>query len=174
MNLILRELTKEDVKSMIAIRLELLENHPLNFGSSVEEEKQFTTEKWLNRLTNPNTITIGSFLDGTMIGLAVLSMNPRKKMKHLGVINSFYVSESYRRKGIASKLLNFVEDIARNHKILRLNLTVMDQNKAAIQLYKKHGFIETGKELESIYVDQKYYSLLMMSKRLDDVSSSRI
>jgi len=168
MNLTIREFTKEDLNTMISIRLELLNEHPQNFGSSVEEESLFTTEKWLQRLTNPFTKTIGAFFDGVIIGVAVLSMNPRKKMKHIGIINSFYVKEPHRNKGVASKLLEKIEQLSKENGIIRLNLSVMDKNTEAIKLYKKQGFLETGKEVETIYYEKEYYSLLLMSKRIDD------
>lgn len=168
MDITIRELTKNDLNRMIAIRLELLEKHPLNFGSSVEEERLFTEDKWVKRLTNPLTKTVGAFFEGNMIGLAVLSTNPRKKMKHIGIINSFYVKETYRKKGIASKLLDMIEQCAKELGIIRLHLSVMEKNCDAINLYQKHGFIEVGKELDTIYYEKEYYSLLLMSKRIDD------
>lgn len=162
----IRELSKHDLKAFKKIRLEMLAMHPKNFGSSVEEEKAFKKSKWVKRIENPKTKSIGAFYDGLLIGIAVLSMNPRKKMKHIGVINSFYVNENYRNKGVAARLLGYIEDLASGMNIVRLNLSVMDKNIKAASFYRSKGFVETGKELDAIFYNQTYYSLLLMTKKI--------
>ena len=162
----IRELKERDLEQMIQIRLDLLTTHPKNFGSSAKEEGAFSREKWMTRLTNPKTRTIGVFHEDKVIGLGVLALNPREKMQHIGVLNSFYIKKDYRRKGLAKDLLVFIEKLAKELGIVRINLSVMEENIEAIRFYKKNGFIETGKELDTIFVEGSYYSLSLMSKAL--------
>lgn len=163
----IRELEETDLDQMIQIRLDLLRKHPKNFGSSAEEEGQFTKEKWMSRLTNTKTRTIGVFEENQLIGLGVLALNPRKKMKHIGVLNSFYINEDYRKKGLAKKLLGYIEDLAKELGIVRINLSVMEENKQAIRFYEQSGFTKTGREIDTLFVEGNYYSLELMSKALE-------
>lgn len=60
-----------------------------------------------------------------------------------------FVEEGYRRKGIASKLIDYVFDMYRMRNI-RFMLEVRKDNIPALNLYKKYGF-------KQIYVRRKYY-----------------
>jgi|GEM_PF-1614815 ribosomal protein S18 acetylase RimI-like enzyme len=164
MHILTRELTINDLEDYKMIRLELLKKHPTNFGSSEEEERLFSHDHWVKRLTNNNTRTIGTFVDGQIVGLAVLSVNPRKKMKHTGTIHSFYVKEQYRRKGLAKQMLDFLEELSIKEGLIRLNLSVVEVNEGAISFYKNNDFIETGKECDTLHYENQYYTLILMSK----------
>ena len=59
----------------------------------------------------------------------------------IDIIN-IVVSEEYRRKGYASKLIEYVINYANNKRII---LEVSDQNINAINLYKKYNFIEVNR-----------------------------
>ncbi|MBR5663053.1 MAG: GNAT family N-acetyltransferase [Bacilli bacterium] len=59
----------------------------------------------------------------------------------IDIIN-IVVSEENRRKGYASKLIEYVINYANNRKII---LEVSDQNVNAINLYKKYNFIEINR-----------------------------
>jgi ribosomal-protein-alanine N-acetyltransferase len=54
------------------------------------------------------------------------------------------VKNDYRRKGIGSKLLDHLEEIARKKAIKYIRLEVSTKNYKAIKLYEKHGFKQKG------------------------------
>lgn len=74
-------------------------------------------------------------------------------------IDYIWVDESYRRNGIASKLLEYI--INRFDNIVNITLEVNVNNFAAINLYKKFGFNESA-------IRKKYYgsddAILMMKE----------
>ena len=75
----------------------------------------------------------------------------------IDIIN-IIINENYRRKGYASKLLDYVISISNNKKLI---LEVSSLNIPAINLYKKYGF-------EQINVRKGYYSgsdALIMEKK---------
>ena len=75
----------------------------------------------------------------------------------IDIIN-IIINENYRRKGYASKLLDYVISILNNKKLI---LEVSSLNIPAINLYKKYGF-------EQINVRKGYYSgsdALIMEKK---------
>lgn len=59
------------------------------------------------------------------------------------------VLEDYRRKGIASKLFEFIIDKYKNKKE-KIMLEVRENNAKAIALYKKYGF-------KQIHIRKNYY-----------------
>jgi ribosomal protein S18 acetylase RimI-like enzyme len=163
-NYVIKELSENDIDDYRNIRLDLLLNESESFGSSYEEESLFGDEMWISRLAKNNVHTIGAYLDKEIIGIIVLVLNVRRKMKHIANINSMYVKPLYRNKGLAFDLLNFAENIALSKGVERLNLSVVESNLIAFNLYKKCGFKEYGIEPDTIKIDDKYFSLRLMSK----------
>ena len=62
-----------------------------------------------------------------------------------GHITNLAVSKDDQRRGIASKLVNHVLDIAKGSGIKEIFLEVRHSNEAAIKLYNKFGFAAIGR-----------------------------
>lgn len=162
------ELTKDDYQLYKEMRLELLKNEPNSFGSSFEEENLFEDKIWKYSLTKDNVSTFGAFHKNEMVGLCVVVYNPRSKMSHLSTLHSMYVRKEHRGKGVGRKLIEFAEKTSRKRGVHRMNLSVVSSNVNAIALYKKIGFKEYGLEPDTIKVDNKFYSLTLMTKSLKE------
>ncbi|NWF98279.1 MAG: GNAT family N-acetyltransferase [Nitrospirae bacterium] len=65
-------------------------------------------------------------------------------------LSKFYVHSSYRKRGIGKKALDFIEQLARNMNLKKIYLTVNKNNKTAITVYEKLGFINTGSIITDI------------------------
>lgn len=75
-------------------------------------------------------------------------------------INYIYVKETYRRKGIATKLLNYIID---RNTTLEVNIL----NKEAINLYKKLGF-------QIVAIRKRYYNGIdgyLMRRSYENISN---
>ena len=59
-------------------------------------------------------------------------------------IDNFFVLEECRNKGIGTKLMMYLDDIANINKVINITLEVRVSNKIAINLYKKFGFCEVA------------------------------
>jgi len=66
----------------------------------------------------------------------------------LSYIHSLYVDSRYRRKGIASKLIQRVMKNAINRGVSEIHVTTRFDNESAINLYRKHGLIKRHLQLE--------------------------
>lgn len=77
-------------------------------------------------------------------------------------IDYIIVDNNYRNLGIATKLLNFIEEKYKN--ILNITLEVRQSNKEAIGFYKKNGFKEATKR-KNYYVDE---DAILMIKNLGE------
>ena len=74
------------------------------------------------------------------------------------------VDSDYRRCGIADKLMNHLIDYAKKNHIFNITLEVNENNIAAINMYKKHGFIVASKR-------DKYYKesdAILMIRKFDN------
>ena len=60
-------------------------------------------------------------------------------------INEVYVLPEYRRKGVASELMDRIEELAEDRKVETVELSVDVENDSAQELYRKHGF-EAGRK----------------------------
>ncbi|AIO18502.1 N-acyltransferase YncA [Candidatus Izimaplasma bacterium HR1] len=164
--MIIRELTQDDYLLYKKIRLELLENETLSFGSSFEEESLFEDKLWKYRLDKENVTTIGAFINEEMIGICVVVFNPRSKLKHIASLHSMYVKKNHRGEGIGRQLIIHAEEAAKGKGIFRMNLSVVNSNEKAFILYQKLGFVKYGIEPDTIKISGEYYSLILMSKKL--------
>lgn len=63
------------------------------------------------------------------------------------------VLKRYTGRGLGTKLFERLDKWALTHKILRLELTVITQNKRAINLYKKSGFMIEGARKNSLLIE---------------------
>ena len=91
---------------------------------------------------------------GTEI-LAVIVLNQEQEPEYttvnwqfnsepIGIIHRLMVHPSAQGKGIASKLLAFAENVARQSGYGTIRLDVFSKNPTAIHLYEKHGYRRAG------------------------------
>lgn len=76
-------------------------------------------------------------------------------------IDYIFVKEDFRRKGIASKLLNYIEN---NNTLKNISLEVRTSNTSAISFYE-------SKEFEKVAVRKNYYNDedgILMIKRISE------
>lgn len=162
----IRVLTVDDLCAYKSIRLELLKNEPVNFGSSYDEENSFDDSFWANRLTNNKIIVFGAFDQETLVGISLAVTNPRKKIKHIATLNSMYVKKEYQNKGIGKKLIIAVIKFLKDKDVEILNLSVVTTNIAGINLYKHFGFTIYGEEKKGIKLNNKYIDMYLMTLEL--------
>lgn len=91
-----------------------------------------------------------------IVGYAtLLGRKNSRKMR----IYSFGIAETARGDGLAGRLLEVLENLARDRKCTQLTLEVSDGNVAAIGLYRKHGFAQFGFRLG--YYEDGGHAILM-------------
>ena len=81
-------------------------------------------------------------------------------------ITNLAVKKDYRRRGIASRLLVRLEELARKQGSKHVLLEVRESNKAARELYVDHGFSQEGLR-ENYYQDNRENALLMRKELAD-------
>lgn len=79
------------------------------------------------------------------------------------------ILEEYCSKGIGYTLFQNIFSWASENNVKRLELTVITENKRAVNLYKKLGFNIEGVRTSSTLIDGIYYDEYYMAKIIDDV-----
>lgn len=87
----IRLLDSKDARDYRRIRLEALQFHPAAFGSSFEEEKEYSFETIAQRLSSDFAFTFGAFKDDKLIGVVTLVFEQKIKLRHRATIVAMYV-----------------------------------------------------------------------------------
>ena len=140
----LRKLTSADYAEMLALYKALDEFHvearPDYF---VHRDEVYPREAYEANLANPICFDAGVFDEqGRMIGLVGATLwNESGMVKGVKTVclDNIYVLPEYRRRGIAAKLFNAVEQWAKEQGAVRLDLHTWGFNKDAISLYRAMG-----------------------------------
>ena len=98
------------------------------------DEKQFQYEL----LENPFSYLYVAVEDKKIVGLIDFWIT-----FDIGQINQIAVLSSYRRKGIASQLLETAFKVMYENRVVNVTLEVRYHNTGAIKFYQKYGFVRT-------------------------------
>ena len=124
-------------------------------------------ERWsenLNQYTFPPILaTVATGLnEERIIGRAVLTHNDRPSLRHraeFGIV----VHDDYQNQGIGTELTKFMLDIAGKHGLMKVTLEVFSENKKAIHVYEKCGFIKEGLLTNHYFFHERLYDVVLMS-----------
>lgn len=108
-----------------------------------------------------DSFTLGAYYENALAGIVSFSRdgNDREKLRHKGILYRMYVSNNFRGKGIAKKLIEEVINRVKKIKdIEQINLTVISNNEKAKKLYEKFGFETFGSEKNAIKWKGKYFT----------------
>jgi len=126
-------------------------------GFPLKMTREFVRANIRNR--NPHFVA----LDGRkVIGWCDVLRVPRHTMAHSGVLGIGIV-EGYRAQGLGRALIDAALARARKSGLTRVELTVRKDNRRAIALYRKVGFVSEGIKRAAFRVDGRYYDLLSMA-----------
>ena len=83
--------------------------------------------------------------DGTICGFAVLHHinrpeNPFMKERDFLDIDEFCVDEAFRRQGVASEMIDFIREFAKEKGFHRIELNMWEFNQDALAFYEAAGF----------------------------------
>jgi ribosomal protein S18 acetylase RimI-like enzyme len=100
-----------------------------------------------------NSVTFEAWVGNTLVGLVAAYFNDKKNES--GFITNISVIKQYAGKGLATELLKKSIFYGKQKNFKDLSLEVFFENKAAIRLYKKNQFYQTGIKNDFIFM-KKY------------------
>jgi RimJ/RimL family protein N-acetyltransferase len=131
---------------------------PGEFHTTIEEEQNFIR----NVNKTENQLFIIAVIDGKIIGNLNFTAGNRPRIAHTGEFGVSVLKE-YWGNGIAFELIKYLISWAKQVvSITKINLRVREDNKNAINLYKKLGFVEEGLVTRNFYINGEYFSSYYM------------
>lgn len=99
-----------------------------------------------------------------IIGSIGLNVNAKHRLRHSGSIG-IMVHKDYQNMGVGAALMKAIIDIADNWLMLiRVELTVFEDNEKAIHLYEKFGFQKEGLKRLAAIRNGKYENEYLMAR----------
>ncbi|EAE6207496.1 GNAT family N-acetyltransferase [Listeria innocua] len=160
----IREATKEDASNIVTYLNEVAgETDYLSFGKgefsfSLEEEAEYIEEG----VKNPGSIMLLSFIEDELASVSQLIGHTKKRELH-----TCELTISTRKKfwglGIGTLIMEeLIKHAKKNERLKLVYLEAVSENKRAINLYKKFGFIEAGEIPALMQVEGLYMDVTMM------------
>lgn len=126
--------------------------HPADFPQlyAIEEEcfqppVRFSRNYVRQLLTDPHNTAWMAEDDGVLAGFAIVELTAEPDGT-IAYIQTIEVASAFRRRGIASGLLDRIEHTAHASQAIAIWLHVEATNTAAIALYEAHGYMKQGTE----------------------------
>jgi len=134
------KLGPSDWQELKALRLEALRSDPAAFSSTYEETLTRPDQSWIDRLTNPASVTLMARHDERPIGMVGALFGSDDGAEHVAVVVSMFVQAAHRGQGIGRLLLlALMEEIAARPGVKIISLSVKPTREAACRLYRSLG-----------------------------------
>lgn len=148
MDIFIRNATKEDLKELVSLSVELAEYNSHNSN----ERSKFFMENWqhhfqeetLEFLQKRDSISLVALLNNKIVGLIYAFYSADTSYCY---IEELIVSQGHRGNKVGEKLLIAAEEFCKKYDV-PIKIEVYSWNKSAISFYSKHGYIDEGVVLE--------------------------
>ncbi|OEH92335.1 GNAT family N-acetyltransferase [Bacillus solimangrovi] len=160
MNVSIRVGRIEDAERILEIQRTIVNEG--KYFLSVEEEFNRTEvqhREWIEKmLTNEREIIFIAEVDHVVVGWIAFQSNHLQRLSHVGSFG-MAVSDGHRGFGIGKMLINELLNWAvQNPHIEKVSLGVLSTNHRAIMLYKQLGFVEEGRRMKEIKLNENEYA----------------
>lgn len=134
----IRELTINDFDIVESIIAKLHKTHVKNRPDFyIENEHPINNKEYKAMLNSKDKINIAYIVDDKIAGICLATIKDR--IEKSIYIDDIFVLEEFRHQGIATRLYKQVESIAKDIGAKRIDLTVWQFNKTAMNFYKSLG-----------------------------------
>lgn len=167
-----RELTKSDAAEYRALRLRALKEYPTIFSSSFEVEREWSVERFADRLPekpeSSDAFMLGCFVGGDLVGSLGFFRFEGPKIQHIGRIVAVHVAAEHQGNGYGRAIVEGALKRARGISGLStIQLTATTTNGNAISLYESFGFEICGVTPRAMLVEGEYVDEHLMVLKLD-------
>jgi len=149
------------------LMLEAYEHAADAFTSTAEERAREPEAFWVERIADPAGLGVafGAFERDDLVGTVAREFSAKPKTRHKALVIGMYVAPAARGGGTGRALLAAAIDHAeaREH-ILRMGLTVTEDNAPALNLYRSAGFEPFGVEPMAILTPGGFKNKVHMSR----------
>jgi len=152
-------------KAYRKLMLEAYSLHPEAFVSSIVNRQKLPLSWWEGQLDDELSTVFGAFVDSQLAGLVGLAFEPWEDAQHKATVFGLYVSQAFRGQGLGEQLVQAVVSLAEQEPVIKvIELTVSANSSAALALYKRCGFEQSGLEDSAIRVGEAYFDRVHMRR----------
>ncbi|MEM9119402.1 MAG: GNAT family N-acetyltransferase [Cyanobacteria bacterium P01_F01_bin.56] len=114
----------------------------------------------------PSDLCLVATVDEQVVGMVRATAGSYRRTQHFADIDSMWVAQSWRGRGVAHALMKTLITWAEQHEHLeKLGLFVFSSNRRAIRFYEKHGFIIEGRYARDMKLsDREYVDTIAMGQ----------
>jgi len=143
----IRQILPDEGAAFRAIRFQAIQDSPLAFGSTLVDLQAQPPQYWEDRATSgaagsENVIFVAAD-GGPWVGIAAGFIDESAPERRADLV-SMWVQPTYRKHGVGQLLVERIIVWATEREARRVVLWVTRRNDAAISLYQRCGFRETG------------------------------
>ncbi|MBR5502024.1 MAG: GNAT family N-acetyltransferase [Oscillospiraceae bacterium] len=139
----IRPLTATDYDAFCPLMQQLHSLHVAGRPDLFREAEFITSrERYEQLLAEEDTLLLGAFKDGELIGFAAGEIRRRSMMMNTVslYVTDLFIDEGARRRGVAACLLRELQARAKRAGAVRCDIMVWQFNEAAIAFYEAQGF----------------------------------
>jgi ribosomal protein S18 acetylase RimI-like enzyme len=144
----IKNLTSNDYEAVKNIISELHKMHVENQPDFyLENECPITLKEYKSLLKKKEKISIAFVVNNKIAGICLATI--KNRIEKSIYIDDIFVLSEYRRQGIATKFFEQIKEISKDIGAKRIDLTVWQFNKGALDFYKSLGMKEQRTVLET-------------------------
>ncbi|MED2974239.1 GNAT family N-acetyltransferase [Fictibacillus sp. B-59209] len=154
-----RTVKLEDALAVLTIQKEVVAEGEFLPTISAEFKKTDDHQReWIRLLLeNERETMLVAEMNNEIVGWIVFLSQNRIRLSHVGSIGMM-IKKEYRSMGIGKKLINELLNWAKKNTLIeKVGLGVLSSNQRAISLYKKMGFLEEGRKVREIKINNENY-----------------
>lgn len=141
----IKAVDKKDIAECVKVIRESFSTVADEFGFTVENAPRFTafatTEERLNlHLAEEHRLIYAFYDQETIIGYYSLLLQDNSECE----LNNLCVLPAYRHKGIGGELLKSAFKISQELNCIKMNISIVEENKVLRKWYESFGFIHIG------------------------------
>ncbi|MFW9959329.1 MAG: GNAT family N-acetyltransferase, partial [Candidatus Odinarchaeota archaeon] len=107
-------------------------------------------------------LSIVAVFENKIVGIAAIHQFTRPRERGIGDM-MIYIHQDFHGIGLGTIMTQNLLALAKEKGLYRIGLEVVEENDAAVRLYKKLGFEIEGRKKDAYYgADEKYYNILVM------------
>ncbi|WP_300730663.1 GNAT family N-acetyltransferase [Pseudomonas sp.] len=154
-------------KAFRQLMLEAYSLHPEAFVSNLSNREKLPLSWWEGQLDDELSTVFGAFVDAQLVGIVGLAFEPWEDAQHKATLFGLYVPQAFRGQGLGERLVQAVVSLAEQEPVIKvIDLTVSASSTAALALYGRCGFEQSGLEDSAIRVGEDYYDRVHMRRFL--------
>lgn len=162
--MIIRKAVSAEAEKLVKLMKHVEESNYMLFEPGERTTTAEQLQKRLDAMDSQSNIILAE--ESSMIKGYLFAVNEGVNRKRHSVYIAIGIHQDQRGKGIGTQLFGALEQWAKEQSLYRIELTVLEDNQAAIALYKKMGFEVEGIKRNSLVMGGKFANELYMSKIL--------